>query len=596
MPLLLSSAFSNLSTRTKQLTPTITTTLLLITTAAISLLPAACTPQSGLSANVTIARSQQQAITAAAPAPTDEPGVGVAALADWDALPVLTSHQYQQFSSYNRHPGSEPFEPGGKDFNNFIAAAGDQRDLYLEQLDGPPPDDVNLGGYLLAAVDDTPGYVSRMFFTRFSLLDLLRDELFSDSAGLGRFDNEVLKIYIDDLTAPSVVIPLADLGQTTPFDTPFAGRNSAAVLSYTPISFEHTLRVVLGGTSAPYGYYYHINVQQISETPRPFTPRLAEDPDFAAAADLLTTFGTNPNTGCYLVVNDEPLTLPADTTTEIFSDETAGTLELLRFSFADPTPAALGALRLQVYYDSATQPAIDVPVDAFFGCRERVAGYRTLPMRVLVTADTADLACFLPMPYAESVRVLLCNDGTEPQTVRASIAVDRALPPEPWGYLHAAQHSVAGPQPAGSRFTVINIAGRGRYVGTWLFAAGNSDQRTGEFPASLNILEGNELGLIDGTAQILGTGTEDYYNGGFYFATGPVNHPFAAANYVHGDGADPGVVSCCRWHILADAIDFQESFQLSFQYGSDNPNLVVRYATVAYYYLNQPAPQKRANF
>jgi len=50
-------------------------------------------------------------------------------------------------------------------------------------------------------------------------------------------------------------------------------------------------------------------------------------------------------------------------------------------------------------------------------------------------------------------------------------------------------------------------------------------------------------------------------------------------------------VSCSRWHLLGDALDFQQSFLLSFQYAADNPALVVRYATVAYYYLDRPSPR-----
>jgi hypothetical protein len=113
----------------------------------------------------------------------------------------------------------------------------------------------------------------------------------------------------------------------------------------------------------------------------------------------------------------------------------------------------------------------------------------------------------------------------------------------------------------------------------------------GLFGAPLNLLEGNELGFIDGLPRIFGTGTEDYFNGGFYFGSGAFDSPFAAANHVQGGlGSDPGVVSCCRWHVLTDAIDFQESFTLRFQYGNNAPAVVQRYATVAYYYLNRPNP------
>jgi hypothetical protein len=42
--------------------------------------------------------------------------------------------------------------------------------------------------------------------------------------------------------------------------------------------------------------------------------------------------------------------------------------------------------------------------------------------------------------------------------------------------------------------------------------------------------------------------------------------------------------------VLSDALDFQQSFALRFQYAADSPAVVERYATVACYYLDHPAP------
>ena len=213
-------------------------------------------------------------------------------------------------------------------------------------------------------------------------------------------------------------------------------------------------------------------------------------------------------------------------------------------------------------------------------------------MRVQWVGDELATACFLPMPYAAHVRIVVYNTGNESASLRASVAADHSLPAEPWGYLHARAHTAVGPQAPGSQFEVINVAGRGRYVGTFLYAAGWADRRPGQIPHQLNILEGNELGVIDGEPRIHGTGTEDYCNGAFYFHDGPFDSPFAAANVVDegGPGA-PGVVSCCRWHLLSDAIDFQRSFALRFQYGANNPALVERYTATAYYYLDRPTPE-----
>ncbi len=537
------------------------------------------------------AREQQAVIVENTPPPGNAWDLGLRTLRDWAALPVLRDSRYEQFSSYNRAVGTFPLEPGGKDFNNFIAHIGDGLRVLLEHADGPDPEGRAPGGYVLARVDDGPGYVSRMFFTRFSVADLFRGPDFFTSGQLGRFDGEVLRVYVDDLDQPASVIPLADLGAGEPFAAPFAGYGASAVTSYTPISFTQHLRVELDGLCPLSGYFYHVDVQRTAGPTRAFSARLAEDPDYTAAARLLNHFGQNPNQNWSLVVDDRKLEVPAGDAIDILNHEAGGTIKLLRFTFDAAAQRALGDLRLCIAFDGADAPAVNAPLDAFFGCREQVAPFRTLAMRVRHRGSEWETACYLPMPFRRQARIRLRNEGSTAVTVRASVGMDRALPTEPWGYLHARLYAVDGPQPTGSQFEALNVAGRGRYVGTFLFAAGRNDPRPRELRAALNILEGNETGIIDGDVRIRGTGTEDYFNGGFYFADGPFDHPFGAANFVQGGLTDdPGIVSCCRWHVLSDAIDFQRSFVLRFQYASDNSALVVRYATVAYYYLNRPDP------
>jgi hypothetical protein len=556
----------------------------LLATTGLLLCCAGCFPDPCGDDEAQAARARQAELLAAALQPSADPDAGLAALGDWSALPHLGDNRYEQFSSYNRHPGAAP--AGGEDFNNFLAHAGAGLPLLLGHVDGPDPDGHRSDGYLLAAVDDGPGYVSRMSFTRFSVADLFRGAGFFASPDLGRFSGEVLRICVDDLAQPAFEIPLADMGAAAPFAEPLAGFGASSVTSYVPISFAQSLRVRLDGLCPLNGYFYHVDVQHTAEPTRPFSARLAEDADYAVAAELLARFGHDPSPDASRLVDDQSFALPADSWTDILGHEGSGTVTLLRFALAPSFQAALPDLRLQIAFDG-TDPSIDVPLDVFFGCREQIAPFSTLAMQVACDAGVLDAACYLPMPFLEQVQIRLQNAGPRAATVQASVNVVSTVPREPWGHLHTTFNAVSGPQAAGAQFDVANLAGRGRYVGTFLFAAGTGDPRPGQLRAALNILEGNETGVIDGEVRLRGTGTEDYYNGGFYFAAGPQSHPFSAVNFVHGGFEEPGVVSCCRWHVLSDAIDFQRSFVLSFQYAADNPALVVRYATVAYYYLER---------
>jgi hypothetical protein len=100
----------------------------------------------------------------------------------------------------------------------------------------------------------------------------------------------------------------------------------------------------------------------------------------------------------------------------------------------------------------------------------------------------------------------------------------------------------------------------------------------------MNFLEGDELALLDGEPAVVGTGTEDYFNGAFYFESGPAATPFAQWWDVADDGT-AGRASACRWHVLGDTIDFNESADINIEIGPADPAMLDRYRSVAFFYL-----------
>jgi len=105
-------------------------------------------------------------------------------------------------------------------------------------------------------------------------------------------------------------------------------------------------------------------------------------------------------------------------------------------------------------------------------------------------------------------------------------------------------------------------------------------------PNPLNFLEGDEIGTVDGVPSIHGDGTEESFNGGFYFDGGPYSWLFSSAIALSSDATTgAGAASMARWYILGDAIAFQDSFVLEYEYGANKPALVSDYSSVAFYYL-----------
>jgi hypothetical protein len=136
----------------------------------------------------------------------------------------------------------------------------------------------------------------------------------------------------------------------------------------------------------------------------------------------------------------------------------------------------------------------------------------------------------------------------------------------------------------GRPVTVADIRGKGHYVGTTIAATGAD---------SLTFLEGDEAYLIDGAGAdaFHGTGTDDYFNAGWYFATGTVSAPTHAVT-VKDTRAPAGFVAF-RSH-LTEPVPFTKSFVFELEHGPNNDRPGVSYTCVAYWYEERPGEEPGA--
>jgi len=258
-------------------------------------------------------------------------------------------------------------------------------------------------------------------------------------------------------------------------------------------------------------------------------------------------------------------------------------------------PAALAASRsvldqltLQVRFDGAATPAVDAPLGLFFGAGFGAADVRSLMLAV--DPATGGLTSFWPMPFVRSATVELVNRGGSAVTgVQYRIrflprpADAAALAAGTEGYFHAT-YNQAAPTTPGHDYVLLATAGTGRLVGVSLAMSTPPGM-----PDGLQSLQGNEQIYVDGnpTPAYLGTGTEDFFQAGWYFENGPFSLP------THGS-PDQWVGPRYSAHIsayrlfLTDAIPFYDGIDAGIQVGPLN-NLSADYSSVAYWY-GLPAP------
>lgn len=497
---------------------------------------------------------------------------------DFSRVPTRASATPRLFSSYDRGiPTPSILGPLNKDNNNFLAVCGAQTTLLWQTDDGVPCDS-GANGYLLAKVDGQGGYISRMWFATGAL-------------GVYGFHDQRLVIYVDDLTIPAVDLRIQDIVSGTapsPFVEPFAGFRSGGVAIYAPVAFKHTLRVYMRNPFSEFDFfYYHVDIQDRAGDVQSFCPTLPAGSQalLNAAAPKLSALGTDPNDGYGLVLDDAPVSLTGGgAETVLYEDTGSGTIEALELALPAASQADWDDVVLRLTWDQAPTPAVEIPVRRLFGLELEAVPYQSLFLGHRVLGPDDILYLYLPMPYRTGARVAIVNNAPGAIAARATIGVDAALPPEPFGALHAVYSETVAPPIMGptGRHLVADLAGSGTFVGVGMTLEGH--QGSGGFAAPLSILEGDPHITVDGAAPLLGTGNEEIADGAWYFQTGPFDSAFSGATIARALPGGFGESSLYRWYSLSDGLDFTSSLHYEVELSVDTVGVIDRYATVAWYY------------
>ena len=218
--------------------------------------------------------------------------------------------------------------------------------------------------------------------------------------------------------------------------------------------------------------------------------------------------------------------------------------------------AAPDDIVIRMYWDNASEPAVEAPIGDFFG-----AGFgRRLELKsVPVQVESGDgYNCYWPMPFFKHGLITVTNEG--PKNVRSfyyqvDYTEETAIPADT-GYF-CAQYNQAFPEKPGPDYLILDASGKGHYVGTVMSIRSRSPFWFGE---------GDARFYIDGETRpsIQGTGTEDY----FLMAWGlnESQFPYYGCTLMSSDFEDLGTQYCLyRWHI-ADPVRFTKSLRFEIEH------------------------------
>jgi hypothetical protein len=242
---------------------------------------------------------------------------------------------------------------------------------------------------------------------------------------------------------------------------------------------------------------------------------------------------------------------------------------------ASPDKFFLRRTLLRMYWDGETNPSVEVPLGDFFGTGFQYKQYIT----PYTGMSSGGYYCYFPMPFNRSARIEVVNEtGEEINSFYYHINYQQLSRPldQDVAYFHATWRREPRPDPR-EAYTLLRAEGRGHLVGV------NMSMQS--YNNDMQYLEGDELVYVDGekTPSIAGTGTEDYFNGGWYFNKGEFAAPYHGL-ILKDDSLQR--IAAYRFHIQ-DAIPFTKSLHFAIEHGDRNVE-IADYSSTAYWYQLEP--------
>jgi hypothetical protein len=240
-----------------------------------------------------------------------------------------------------------------------------------------------------------------------------------------------------------------------------------------------------------------------------------------------------------------------------------------------PAPLdVLNNIRIRISYDNDAVPGVDAPLGAFFAMGQ-FGGFPTRSL--MVGADSTNyLYCFFPMPFARHCTIQLASARP---AATANVAYEVVQAPFTNDFNHVGyfktrfNHDIRSGSD-GNDMVILDTTGSGKFLGLVQSFRGSNN----------SYLEGDERIYIDNNRSpaFHGTGTEDLYQGGWYFNKGRFTLP------MHGAPVVSGTDNVAYRFFFQDAVPFRTRLRASIEHGDGNGNAEETWI-LAYYYA-QPLP------
>ncbi|MFI6823537.1 DUF2961 domain-containing protein [Micromonospora sp. NPDC050187] len=406
-----------------------------------------------------------------------------------------------------------------------------------------------------------------------------------------------IRVELDGVTVVDTSLQrVVDGGLGHPFVWPLvtnADQTSGGVTIKVPMPYRDSMRI----TTQFNPLFHHVTYREFTDAVgvSTFDPR---DPatdvvDRLRAAGLRDPKPPQPGATTRAARVDVPA--GGQSTIATLAGPGAVTALRLRLPDAAATAATLTGLRLRIAFDGRN--TVDSPVGEFFGAGLGERSVRSL-MFAMDAAPGGWYSAWWPMPFRSTATVSVANTTGAPVTgVQAEVTTapgagwTGALAPDGTAGYFTTQ-SRRAETVGGSDWIVADQAGRGRFVGVSQTARGHIIGGN-----TRNYLEGDERVHVDGspTPQIYGTGTEDFYESGWYFNRGEYSGVFTG-NTAHLFRSGGCVDECDAVYrlMIGDAVSYATALRFGIEHGPAN-DMPADYASTAFLYTQPTVALRRTD-
>ncbi len=404
--------------------------------------------------------------------------------------------------------------------------------------------------------------------------------------------NDTLLFYFDGEKKPRLKIRFMDLfsGDVYPFVNPVCGNEIGGYYCYIPFPYKKSLKIVFQGEKL---MFHQVQYRSLpGKEVETWTGVLSQsDKDVltevnAVWADIspeVTRYAVGKSSG--VQTDQKSVTLVPGEEISFFEQNGPGRIVGFEIDGGNSFEGLYKDVILAANWDGEQVDAIYSPVADFFGYAYGKPAMRSLVMGRQGTSNY----CYLPMPYDRGARMRLIykkREGVQQNPVSLNIKVyynATARDAKNEGKFYSVWRREK-PE-TGQFYEFLQLKGKGHYVGTIHIAQGLR-------PGMTLFFEGDDSTRVDGRMRLHGTGSEDYYNGGWYALLDRWDRGISLPLHGALDYSLPMNRTGGYRFFLADKMPFEKEIYHGMEHGPVGNEFPVDYTSVAFYYGAQPLTGK----